>query len=510
VAHNYDYGISLEHSKYSTITHNTVANNHFKAISLANSGHSTLTQNNITNNMEGISLWESEHSTVANNTVSNGGIRILKSGNTTVVHNTVSNCEFGISIVSNTTIVAHNTVSNCGTGIWLSHSKYSTITNNTVSQNKYIGIRLSESGFNTIANNTISHNRDAGIKLHVSGNNTLLENRLINNGLVFDFYLSLGPLTRHGYRLMPVQHHIQATVAENVVNGRPLIYWQNVRGGTVPPGAGQVVLMNTTGVEVTGQDLTQANIGVFAAFSLHLDIHHNTLFNNTLFGIALEYSNHSTIAHNTLYNNSRYGISLESSKYSTIAHNTVTNGGGISLEQSGHSTVINNTVSNCGDGIHLWDSGNTTLANNTIHITPHRLSALTITYPNGGETLQGTVTLQWTPTNDSWEHSVTYTVSYSADDGHPWILLASGLSTSEYEWDTTTVADGFAYRIQVVATCSEGLMAVDVSNTPFIIQNSAATTTVGAFPNPGEPIGILLATLLLAMNAVRRGKRKSR
>jgi len=140
----------------------------------------------------------------------------------------------------------------------------------------------------------------------------------------------------------------------------------------------------------------------------------------------------------------------------------------------------------------------------------HSLSAPTIVYPYGGETLQGLVTIQWAATIDEWEHSVTYAVSYSADDGHPWIMLASGLSISEYEWDTTTVADGSAYRVQVVATCSEGLTAEDVSDAPFTIQNPVATTTVGAFPAPGMPVAMLLVTLLLAMTAVRRGKRQVR
>jgi len=145
---------------------------------------------------------------------------------------------------------------------------------------------------------------------------------------------------------------------------------------------------------------------------------------------------------------------------------------------------------------------------------PHSLSAPTVLFPNGGETLQGTITLHWTPTNDTWGHSVTYTVSYSADGGHPWILLASELPTSEYEWDTTTIADGSFYWVQVVATCSDGLTAEDRSDAPFTIQNPTSTTTslppVRSFPILGGPVGMLLATLLLVTISVRRIKRKAR
>jgi len=157
------------------------------------------------------------------------------------------------------------------------------------------------------------------------------------------------------------------------------------------------------------------------------------------------------------------------------------------------------------------DASNQDLSPLTALANPsHSLSAPTIAYPNGSETLQGTVTIQWAATIDEWGHSVTYAVSYSSDAGYPWILLASGLSTTEYEWDTTTFADGSAYRVQVVATCSDGLTAGDVSDAPFTIQNPVATTTVGAFPVPGIPVTMLLVTLLLllAMHTVRRGKRQ--
>ncbi|MFX0195328.1 MAG: NosD domain-containing protein [Candidatus Hodarchaeota archaeon] len=576
-----------------------------------------------------------------------------------------------------------NIITNCKSGIHLNGSEQTSVSYNTVSNCKWPGgISLVESWNNNLAHNTLSDNV-IGIRLLSSGQNTLVGNSLVNNGLDIS-----------GDQ---VEDCLQATVAENMVNGRPVVYWQSVSGGTVPPGAGQVLLIDTTGVEVMGQNLAQTSIGVLAAFSSHLIIHHNTLSNNSRYGIALSHSENSTMAYNTLSSNRLYGISLVSTRHitisnntlsqnrhygidlmnsehntvthntffsdggiyfeesghnsivlntlsggligikgtaimlswnNTIAHNTVSNGGwaGISLHYAEHNTVAHNIVANCSsegilltysgyntlfrntitncekEGIGIWDSWHNNITNNIVAnckeegiviqwadsrnnmVTwndflgnnptptptrppmppsqardnspnnvftynywddhdntdrngdgiadapynigsnqdpfplavpaniPHRLSALTITYPTGGETLQGTITLHWTPTNDTWKHSVTYTVSYSADEGHPWILLASGLLTSEYEWDTTTIADGSAFRVQVVATCSDGLTAVDVSDAPFTIQNPVATTTVGTFPIPGMPVAMLLATLLLllAMHVGRRGKRQAR
>lgn len=90
--------------------------------------------------------------------------------------------------------------------------------------------------------------------------------------------------------------------------------------------------------------------------------------------------------------------------------------------------------------------------------------------------------------------------------------IFSQLPIPSYEWDTTTVEDGPSYWIKVVATCSEGLTAEDLSHVPFIIQNLKATTTtlVGAFSIPGWPMSMLFATiiLILVMIPLKRVKRK--
>ncbi|MFQ5868019.1 MAG: nitrous oxide reductase family maturation protein NosD [bacterium] len=550
-----------------------------------------------------------------------------------------------------------NTITGCGPGILLNGSEQTSVSHNTVSNSKWPeefssmdssgGISLVDSWNNNIVHNNLSDNYK-GIRLSSSGQNTLVGNILVNNGLD----ISGGQ----------IEDCLQAAVAENVVNGRPVVYWQSVSGGTVPPDAGQVLLINTTGIEVTGQNLSWTSIGVLATFSSHLAIHHNTLSNNrkgislshswnssvahnTLssnrFGISLWDARHTTISNNTLSQSSYYGIDLMYSDHNTVAHNTVS-GGEIHLEESGnntityntvhgiiyiksgswnntiahnivfggwvgielryseHNTVTHNTVSTCKRGIALAYSWHNTVSNNTVFncekegiviwddrinklsvnnmVTwndfldnhpggrsqandegsnnvfaynywddhdhtdrngdgiadtpyaidgnqdpspltapanlPHTLLVPTITYPNSSEILKGTVTLQWAVVTDAWGHSVTYAVSYSADDGHTWTLLASGLTLTSYEWDTTTVVEGSMYLIRVVATCSEGLTAEDVSDTPFTIQNRVTTTTslppVGLFPTLGGPVGMLFATLLLTMIPMRRCKRKAR
>ena len=567
-------------------------------ISLHRVTHGTIDNNIVTNCASGIFLWRSKNTIVSHNTVSNstrGGILLDESKNTTISHNTIPFCWsfYGIFLWrSRNNTVSHNTVSSCKEGgIVLDNSGNTTVSHNTVSS-CIEGIILKNSGNTTISSNTIFgiHLEKIelytifGIHLEKSGQNTLIRNILLNCGLFI-----------HG---SDVKHYLQTNMEDNIINDRPLVCWQNVIGGTVPLGAGQVILINTTGVEVTGQNISRTSHGLLVAFSSNLDIHHNTISNVTRKSIYFKYSGHNTIANNII-SSCTYGIYLWVSEHNTITHNILTNNDySIYLWVSEHNTVSHNTISKCTFGICFKESWNNTVSHNIVShnkygilfysttednkvtwneflgnfadncvddgsfnvftsnywddhdnadlnddgnadvpyvitgaaankdpipiANPHSISIPTIEYPNGGEIFHGTITIQWEAAIDAWGHTVTYAVSYSVDGGNTWILLATGLPTHQYEWDTTTVVDGFTYLIKVIATCSESLTTEDISDASFTILNLSFTTTtsppetitslpqISSVPILGEPVSILLVTLLLAMVSVRKIKRKLR
>ncbi|NVL91347.1 MAG: right-handed parallel beta-helix repeat-containing protein, partial [Desulfobacterales bacterium] len=492
--------------------------------------HGTIDSNIITNCTNGIYLGGSGQNTVSNNILSHHGWRSP--------HWMIS---AGIYLEgSRLNTLSGNTISNCRSGICLARSAQNTVSHNIITGS---GIFLDHSAQNTLAHNTVStpylSNPATAICLQHSAQNTLVGNRLVNGGLYIE----------GGYHPPQIENYYQATVADNLVNGRPLVFWQQVRGGTVPPGAGQIFLINCTGVEVTGQDLARVYDGVVAVASSNLNIHHNIVSNNAV-GIALWGSTQTTVAHNTVSYNHYWGIDLAASEGSTLFNNTVSHCGlGIALGYGGHNnTVSNNTISyNHNWGIDLAGSednmvtGNDFLGNrpggrsqacdngrgnvfarnywidhdNTdqngdgiadasyfieglnkdstplafpANLNRHLLLIPIIQYPKGGETLQGMEMIEWAGALDSLGHPVTYTVTYSPDNGSTWIPLSSRLSTTSYEWDTTTVADGFAYRVQVVATCADGLSTEDRSDAPFNIRNIAhsLSTPTFTYPNGGE------------------------
>ena len=96
---------------------------------------------------------------------------------------------------------------------------------------------------------------------------------------------------------------------------------------------------------------------------------------------------------------------------------------------------------------------------------------VTVSYPNGGETLSGVITIQWSATDDSSVAKAD--VYYSDDGGKTWHFIGS-TTTNSIQWDTTTVANGNDYLIRVIVYDDSGLSAYDISDGPFTIDNGVS------------------------------------
>jgi hypothetical protein len=90
--------------------------------------------------------------------------------------------------------------------------------------------------------------------------------------------------------------------------------------------------------------------------------------------------------------------------------------------------------------------------------------------PNGGETLNGSISINWTG-NDSDGDLITYKIELW--NGSDWTILLDSTTNSSIIWDTTEVPDGNdIYRIRV--TISDGdLEYSDLSDDFFSVQNKS-------------------------------------
>lgn len=103
---------------------------------------------------------------------------------------------------------------------------------------------------------------------------------------------------------------------------------------------------------------------------------------------------------------------------------------------------------------------------------PNQAPAVTVLYPNGGETLAGTATLRWSMFDFNGADTHSYDVYVSSDGGnvYGWYFA---VSTTTYALNTNGLPNGLLYRLKVRATDS-GVPAEsgeDLSDANFSISN---------------------------------------
>ncbi|MFX0015750.1 MAG: NosD domain-containing protein [Promethearchaeota archaeon] len=311
--------------------------------------------NIITNSSgEGILLEGSNYCSLAHNTVINShrsGIRLEDSGNNHLINNTVnSNRGNGIEIrYSYNTNLFNNTISYNRRGIYQYESDYCVLVNNTATTNHGQGIYLRYSEYNEISGNLITNNSEYGLIFERSGSNIIRDNVLRNNSFLIE-----------GQSL---EDYSQIEVENNTIDKKPLLFWQQITGGSISSGvAGVNILVDCHSTELINQNVT----GITAAFCSNLSICNNTIIKE---GLHIENSPASLISDNIVVNSSDYGIFLDFSENSTLVNNTVTNCTleGIIFRNSENSLLTNNTVTKNGrTGIYLDDSFSSTLSHNNV------------------------------------------------------------------------------------------------------------------------------------------------
>ena len=198
------------------------------------------------------------------------------------------------------------------------------------------GIWAHSSDSNTITNNYVDAFYDS-IWLDNCYNNFLRDNAMFNSGLVCDGVDSI--------------HDIDTS---NTVNGKPIYYYYNQIGITVPSDAGQVIFINCSYCEISNLSIYKATDGISLIDSNYNIIRDNIVHGTTDFGIRLYKSNYNLITHNHISNN-LIGIALMNNgfqgkediadcKYNVISENNIVNNIyiGISIAGSYHNNITKN------------------------------------------------------------------------------------------------------------------------------------------------------------------------
>ena len=282
---------------------------------------------------------------------------------------TVDNCE-----------ISGFTVRNGGYGISLWYSSNNTISNCNIISNNYQGITCTTSNNNTISNNSIISNNAQGIYLYeYSSNNSISNNYISNNGYGINLWAtSNNKITNNifvndGLLISALDPGENNTVKNNTVNGKPLVYLEDVSDYTITD-AGQVILMNCNNITMENLNLSYTTVGVQLWGTENSRIINNKLSNNFQ-GIGLDYSSNNHLTNNNISNNND-GISLWYSSNNMVISNNINlnNRGGIllfDLVGSSNNTITTNNISNNKEaGIFLMPSSNSRIyLNNFINNT---------------------------------------------------------------------------------------------------------------------------------------------
>ncbi len=150
-----------------------------------------------------------------------------------------------------------------------------------------------------------------------------------------------------------------------------------------------------------------------------------------------------------------------------------------------------------GDGAStLYDSDNDVFTANAFYwLIENRAPTVDVITPNGGELLNGTITIEWDAV-DFDSDPLTYDVFYSDNNGSDWSILANDLAVLEFAWNTTLHVDGTGYMIRVEV--SDGVLVdQDESDNPFELDNFDETTTGSGIPIDPTLLAIIGAAVLV-------------
>ncbi|UCG69529.1 MAG: right-handed parallel beta-helix repeat-containing protein [Thermoplasmata archaeon] len=335
------------------------------------SSGNTIRGNLMSNNFFGIELDHSNDNIIQDNRVENlrriSGMEIHSSSRNLIENNVLTQGMIALRYDSDYNRLEYNTItqhySMWGTGIYDLGSVGTSYLGNTITVQK-IAISLNYVNDVTVNDNTLvtgpvsffPHGPDIHGIRHLEGINTVITgNTMIRGGVYIQGYL--------------LEHWNTHTIDDaNMINDKPLIYWKDRVGGTVPSEAGEVILANCQGVLVENMYVTAGTIGVELGFSSGNTIRNNYIWWVSHTGILLYNSQQNEIVDNQAWGRWSGIYALSSSTGSVITGNKVMGWrSGIELGGSGDAIISGNDAFGSAVGMYVASSGNTDILGNTIN-----------------------------------------------------------------------------------------------------------------------------------------------
>jgi parallel beta-helix repeat protein len=270
--------------------------------------------------------------------------------------------------IENNTLIGSGKSTSCG--VWFSLSSRNTISRNSITTFKNYsgpadinyGILIQAASTNNIVDANKVENCQCGIVVNCCADNTLTNNQIANNLQSFEFSYN----THEQFR--------QNIDSSNTIDDKPIIYWLNEHGKTVPSNAGFVALGNCTNITMKNLAITHS----FDSITL-INTNDSTIEDSQVAdcgnGIFLKYSQNITVSGNKLTRNQYAGIGMVDCSNIVVSENDIDSCGygltpsGITQNHSGGDgssqlLICKNNFTNNDSGMYFASSRNSTITQN--------------------------------------------------------------------------------------------------------------------------------------------------
>jgi parallel beta-helix repeat protein len=254
--------------------------------------------------------------------------------------------------------------------------------NNSFNDNGFYSFHLIKSKLNQILDNFCSGNELASMYINNTSDSNIITNNIceetstghgittiyssfnkIKNNTLFNCVIGVEGIKREHW----TTHEIDNT---NTINGKPICYWQDRKGGKVPTNVSQIIIINCTNIIIENLTLNDLASPIMMGFSSFNTISDNSLFNNRV-AIYCQSSNNNHITENSCNNNSWVTIFLSNSDENKIYNNSFSNatdtGYGLYMYKSNNNYLKYNIFDHNSDtGIGLYKSKSNKILKNSI------------------------------------------------------------------------------------------------------------------------------------------------
>ncbi|MHA2339233.1 MAG: right-handed parallel beta-helix repeat-containing protein [Candidatus Hodarchaeales archaeon] len=465
---------------------------------------------------EGISLSQSINNIIVNNSIinsGNNGIWNEYSSNNEIINNFVNNSSgFGqiFSSFSNNVKIINNSINSGFFGIVLGSSHESFVSSNVVNTHTKYGIHLSLSNWNTVELNFVDEN-GGGISVFDSSSNNFVFNNTISLSKGVPNVSSGGGIGLSGNF---------NTISNNIIKNCDTI------GIWTEPNSNNHIITNNEifsnyqfglSIEQSSSNLISHNLVhdngmsgmALMSFSNNNEIFNNTFYNNNG-GIGLGESSLNNITNNLFYNNNGEAINLYISSNNYISGNVLFNEyRGLSISSNSQENIVvsndfmnefqsldegsnnffnNNYWSDWNGTGHYIIEGSISNSDQSPSINPFHLSAPEIISPTfENSLLKDNVTIKWTGCIDAFNHSISYSLYYSSDNGISWTELVSGLNAVHYTFDSNTLPEDKLITFRIDVTDSIGFVSQSIIDTKYELWTKPTVPTI-LYPNGGETL----------------------